>query len=203
MVGVTAISVELKSLYSDTKVLSLDNSYYLTAAFPFAKNILQRVSLAWLKTEFSWVTSMGSPAEDRASVCSSLQSFQTHSKGRLMKTSPFCLSGVPRFGIPNETQLGHHWRWLLCLLSLRPVTQTSNMPDFDPQTHQGGTHTPSSADGVCLLHALTAPGFRVWRESYPWFHFKFATRFPVSHFLSLIKVLASCFQGCLGYGQVL
>lgn len=81
MVEVTAITVGLKSLYSfDTKVLSLDNSYYLAAAFPFAKNILKRVSLACLKTEFYWVTSIGSPAEDRASVCSSLESFQTHCK---------------------------------------------------------------------------------------------------------------------------
>lgn len=53
VVEVTVITVGLKSLYSfDTKVLSRDNGYYLAAAFPFVKNILERVSLAWLETEF-------------------------------------------------------------------------------------------------------------------------------------------------------
>lgn len=68
VVEVTAIIVGLKVLYSfDTKVLSLDNSHYLAAAFPVQKkkNTLKRVSLACLKPEFYWATSIGSPAEDR------------------------------------------------------------------------------------------------------------------------------------------
>lgn len=62
----------------DTKVLSLANTYYLTAAFLFAKDILKRVP--FLKTDFYWVTSIWNPAVDKASVCSLLKSFQAHCK---------------------------------------------------------------------------------------------------------------------------
>lgn len=61
----------------DTKVLSLDNSYYLTAAFLFAKNILKSfIFLPENRILLGHIYLI--PAMDKASFCSLLESFQAH-----------------------------------------------------------------------------------------------------------------------------
>ena len=67
-----------------------------------------------------------------ASVCCLLESFQALESDPV-KASPIGLSDVLRVIIPNETHLGHHWRWLLFPLFLSPVTQTSHTPAFRTQ----------------------------------------------------------------------
>ena len=112
----------LQSMGMERVSTTVLNSYYLTIAFLFVENMLQRVSFAFLKATFYIFLKL-----------SSYWSFSLLSPGVLsgpVKASPIGLPDVLWVIIPNETHLGHHWRWLLFPLFLRPVTQTSHTPDF-------------------------------------------------------------------------